>query len=216
MAALEIFLPDCRFDNDELIFDSHHWKEKSEKNKIDINGVTLSFDLCLSNAESGHVVAVQKLKRDAAERINQFALLSFFAKENPHVRIVLVKAGKFGWDLASQLDKFSGILVRHVSISGVDPLPPEKFRLSAPEKKKRQKIEIVRDILQTAQDNSYGITELVHKCNLNFEFAMFIIDNLISRKLLAIDRVNGKRVIQVTDDGIHYLVKLSNIELWSQ
>ncbi len=80
--------------------------------------------------------------------------------------------------------------------------------------KRRSRTEVVGDILSVLnEEGGMSITKIIYKCNLNYLYAVRILDYLISKRLLLLNDLGNRRIFRITDDGKDLLHKLSTIDL---
>lgn len=68
--------------------------------------------------------------------------------------------------------------------------------------KRRQRAEIVQEILSLLCDHPCRITEIVRKCNLNYESALSMLERLKQRDMVRITEDGGVKRVNITEKGI--------------
>jgi len=76
---------------------------------------------------------------------------------------------------------------------------------------RRSKNDIIKSILETVRGESSNITNIVYKNNLNYVYCTKVIDNLIENKMLDDYFDNNSIKYRITDKGLAYLKKLSEL-----
>ena len=82
-------------------------------------------------------------------------------------------------------------------------------------RKRRDRTKIVHDILELADSyGSLGITKIIYRCNLNYNSAQKIMNELLDRKLLETLPTGGvKNKFKITESGLHFLNDLKKLTL---
>ncbi len=80
--------------------------------------------------------------------------------------------------------------------------------------KKREKLEVIRDILQVIKDRSGKIrpTHILYKSNLSYPMMNEYIANLIKNGFVAKKEIDGKRTYSITSKGLEYLDKFKFVK----
>lgn len=80
--------------------------------------------------------------------------------------------------------------------------------------RRRSRAEVIGDILSLLnEEGGLSITKIIYKCNLNYPYAVQVLDYLISKRLLLLNDLGTRRIFRITDDGKDLLNKLSVIDL---
>jgi len=77
---------------------------------------------------------------------------------------------------------------------------------------RRQRITIVKEILNLMMEGNVNITKIIYKCNLNYEYAISLIEKLINEGYVEAIEYNAVILYRITDNGIKYLKSLNFIE----
>jgi len=80
-------------------------------------------------------------------------------------------------------------------------------------KKRRNRLDIVRDVLKAVQDKGGTIkpTHLLYKSNLSHNRLKEYVDELSGKKLIVEVEVKGKTMIQITDEGHSFLERFDKL-----
>lgn len=79
--------------------------------------------------------------------------------------------------------------------------------------KRRSRKKVVEDILSVLNDEGgLSITKIVYRCNLNYQYAARILNELISKRLLLLNDLGSRRIFRITDKGKELLSTLSTID----
>lgn len=79
--------------------------------------------------------------------------------------------------------------------------------------KRRSRKKVVEDILSVLNDEGgLSITKIVYRCNLNYQYAAKILNDLISKRILLLNDLGSRRIFRITDKGKDLLTKLSSID----
>ncbi len=77
---------------------------------------------------------------------------------------------------------------------------------------RRERIYIIKEILELITEyENVNITKIVYKCNLNYEYAINIIEDLIEKGFVSLDEDQNSIKYSITTKGIEYLITLRNI-----
>ena len=80
--------------------------------------------------------------------------------------------------------------------------------------RKRQKIEIMSDILHFIRSSDCkGITSIIYRCNLNYNTALKMIDELIKKDYLKVKETDDKKTYIVTEKGRLFLETVANFKI---
>lgn len=80
--------------------------------------------------------------------------------------------------------------------------------------KRRSREEVIGEILALLnEEGGLSITKIIYGCNLNYQYAVRVLDYLISKRLLLLNDLGNRRIFRITDDGKNMLNKLSAIDL---
>lgn len=95
------------------------------------------------------------------------------------------------------------------------PDSSKKRRDATLARKRRDRTKIVHDILELADSyGSLGITKIIYRCNLNYNSAQKIMNELLDRKLLETMPTGGvKNKFKITESGLHFLSDLKKLTL---
>lgn len=74
---------------------------------------------------------------------------------------------------------------------------------------KRDRTKIIADIMQLLSTERNGITGIIYKCNLNYKSATRIINDLMEKKYVEIQKNNEKSLYSLTPDGLEILKAIS-------
>lgn len=66
---------------------------------------------------------------------------------------------------------------------------------------KRDRTKIIADIMQLLSTERNGITGIIYKCNLNYKSATRIINDLMEKKYIEMQKTNEKSLYSLTPDG---------------
>ncbi len=76
---------------------------------------------------------------------------------------------------------------------------------------KRSKVEIIADILKSANGEGATKTQIVYKANLNFKLATGYIEYLLKKGYLTELAEHNHKIYKVTEEGVAFLKSISTI-----
>lgn len=220
-----------------IIPDYEMWDLKSNFVSKGINGVSYSFEYALISRKDEEKVPVILLRGNKNDRLDQIAALHLKSKAINASRKIAISstfctpyenflAGMFNVTLVREnsLESVqfgeSETRTRNIvkSVRRANPTPglgsgSNRKREYNANRKRRDRTKIVHDILELADSNvSFGITKIIYRCNLNYNSAQTIINDLIDRRLLEILNTNGaKKKFRITETGLSFLSDLKKL-----
>lgn len=78
--------------------------------------------------------------------------------------------------------------------------------------RRRNKDEIILNILETIMEADLNITNIVYRCNLNYKYCIDLIDSLIERKIIEATEEDRTIKYKITHSGMEYLHKLESLK----
>lgn len=79
--------------------------------------------------------------------------------------------------------------------------------------KKRDRLEIIRDILNVIRDKSGRVkpTHILYKSNLSYGMMQDYLDELIEKKFIIEKSTEKSKTYEITEDGIRFLSKYNDV-----
>ena len=75
-------------------------------------------------------------------------------------------------------------------------------------------MEIMKDVLHFIRgQDCTGITSIIYKCNLNYNTALKMIDELIKKDYLQVENIENKKIFTVTNKGESFLETFASLEI---
>ena len=75
-------------------------------------------------------------------------------------------------------------------------------------------MEIMKDVLHFIRGSDCtGRTSIIYKCNLNYNTALKMIEELINKEYLKVETVENKKTFIVTGKGESFLEAIANFEI---
>lgn len=78
--------------------------------------------------------------------------------------------------------------------------------------RRRNKDEIILNILETIMETDLNITNIVYRCNLNYKYCIDLIDSLIERKIIEATEEDRAIKYKITHNGMEYMHKLESLK----
>ncbi|AGO60988.1 winged helix-turn-helix domain-containing protein [Ferroplasma acidiphilum] len=82
---------------------------------------------------------------------------------------------------------------------------------SVDKNRRRNKDEIILNILETIRETDLNITNIVYRCNLNYKYCIDLIDSMIEKKIIEATEQDKTIRYKITSYGIEYMHKLESI-----
>ena len=79
--------------------------------------------------------------------------------------------------------------------------------------KKRDRLEIIRDILNVIRDKNGRVkpTHILYKSNLSYSMMQDYLDELIEKKFIIEKNLEKSKTYEITTDGIQFLEKYNDV-----
>ena len=217
--------------------EENNWELKTDYITTGKEGVVLTFDYILVSKDGYEKIPILLLKGGKNERLDQIAGLHLKSKAiNANRKIAISStsctpyenflAGIFNVSIIresateplslSESERKTRNEIRTVrkSESTVkNQQTTKKKREYNANRKRRDRTKIVHDILELADSNgTLGITKIIYRCNLNYNSAQKIINDLVSRKLIEVMSSSGiKKKFRITETGLTFLSDLKKL-----
>ncbi|MEM0158461.1 MAG: winged helix-turn-helix domain-containing protein [Thermoplasmataceae archaeon] len=226
-------------------FNLSEWRLVENYEKRGSNGILHRFDYALISS-AGEVIPVNLLNGPRSDRIDTIVLTYFRAKDlgfrNKYVVSSQVSSpyenflsGIFSVPILKGIVLKDGETVTRIGNDVVSrkkinngekrPSIRESVRISGGtasqlhgERHRRDHTKIVQDILELAESyGDVGITRIIYKCNLNYNSAQRIINELLDRNLLqTIGQAGSKQKFKLTESGQFLLKDLRKLGITSR
>lgn len=207
-------LPDTKFLEDSIAFDSDAWIVRSNASYSGKNNITFKFDFIFEHRISGLKVLMLKLSGSNKIRYNQLAILNLLLNSLDETIRVFVISCKWRHNEKKLLDALNSNLTKKVGVYDSTGKTkwygePENQHLS----KKREKSAVIREIISLLGDHECKITEVVYKCNLNYAKASDLLSELIEKKMIMMDIQDGTKLFKATREGLEFARKLTSLQV---
>jgi len=176
-----------------------------------------------SNVKHPEKIALYSKKENyEMEKLHELQDLSSNVKHYAKIALYSGKLNKEVQEYASKCDiyLFKKLVITHNGIEKIILLKNYNSIKSGMYQKnnsrtptpRRQRITIVREILNLMMEGNVNITKIIYKCNLNYEYAISLIEKLINEGYVEAIEYNAVILYRITDNGIKYLKSLNFIE----
>lgn len=215
----------------KLGLDEGDWKFEFNSNALGNSGLTHKFDLLLTSRENeGEKIVCIILGTGVKERSTRMSTFYAHARDVSAGRMIVLTAEppsmeekmlstslgmevyqfgnseetKEGWSGIKPNDGHAGIILGS-SHGDKEKTPARKSR-----KRYRDRTQIIHEILKsTSSDSGATITRIIFRCNLNYNSARNIIEDMLRKELIAMRKEDDdKKVYRITDIGSNLLEKL--------
>lgn len=210
--------------NSEIILDGNEWEDRYYEALEDKNN-EYKFDIFICSRISNKVIPVILLKgnteaklKKLKEFINKVPLKEFNTRIaiytgilSPEIKDTVLK---------NKIDLYKRIILNHNNIYKIIEVPGTKFFEktnngieNAMEKvKRREKIFIIKEILEMLKNSeNVNITRIIYKCNLNYRYAVALLENLIKKGMVENTEYKNGIKYNITPSGLKYLEDLQNL-----
>ena len=207
--------------NGNLALSEYYWEMFPNNRGSFNNDVGASYELKLvSKVDSQTLLVFNASEMGDIVRIIATAAV---VRDMSNAKYACVLAGSFGFKEKVLAKSLSVFLVNSIDFIRVDgtvqkikndimPIRPHEKNHTHP--KKRQKMEIMKDVLHFIRgQDCTGITSIIYKCNLNYNTALKMIDELIKKDYLKVENVENKKVFTVTHKGESFLEAFASLEI---
>ena len=209
--------------NSVIMFDSNEWEEH-ENTLIESDMDLYKLDLILHSIKTGEEIPVVILKGGSESKLKKIRMFTDNISKNQYNRKIAIYSGILSPELRDIATKFDvtlchKIILNHTNMSKIIEVPlitREKIIQQSENKDKkmqrREKIFIIKEILETINNmEGINITKIIYKCNLNCQYAIKLLENLIEKNMVnAIEYRNGIKY-KITTEGKSYLNELKFI-----
>ena len=210
---MDISFPDSRNVSETILFLSGSWDVTSRYEHVDAAGFPIRFDNLLKHRTVGTKIAVLEVRGNASSRQNQLSAIALMSRSLVGIDHIAILSGKLNLREKKMLSDLSLLHYRKIGIqdkTGSIKWLGEKSRIVRTAR--RDKAELIKEIIQMTQDRECRVTELVYNCNLNYARAMQILDELIKKNYIAASYEDGHRKFRATKDGREYIRRMQSTE----
>lgn len=220
-----------------ILPEQNNWELKANYITTGKGGTILNFDYMLVSRDESEKIPILLLKGGKNERLDQIASLHLKSKAINATRKIAISstsctpyenflAGIFNVNIIRESSTEQLSLVESERKTRNDiriakktentirsqPVVKKKREYNA-NRKRRDRTKIVHDILELADSNgTLGITKIIYRCNLNYNSAQKIINDLVSRKLIEVMASSGiKKKFRITETGLTFLSDLKKL-----
>ncbi|EQB70183.1 MAG: hypothetical protein AMDU4_FER2C00259G0002 [Ferroplasma sp. Type II] len=204
--------------NLEIVFDSNEW-EDSYNEPLDGVSKEYKFDLIIHSRKTNERIPVVLLKGSNENKMKKVKEFIDMVPKNKFKRKIAIYSGvvgpeiketvlKYGMKLYKKIIMNEGNMAKIIKIPGAQFFDGYDKEIEKGYEKieRREKIFIVREILQLLKNNDdVNITRIIYKCNLNYRYAMKLLETLIEKGIVDyIEYKNGVKY-RITREGMKYL-----------
>ena len=209
--------------NSIIVFDSNEWEEVYNgivSSRVDIYKV----DLILRSRKTGEEIPVVMLRGSSDSKIKKIKEFTENVSRNQYTRKIAIYGGVIPPELREISLKFNitlchKIILNHTNMSKIIEVPaiPVEKPLQQPENKyekiqRREKIFIIKEILDTVNSSEgINITKIIYKCNLNYQYAIKLLENLIQKGMVDVMEYKNGIKYAITSEGKNYLNDLKSL-----
>ena len=207
--------------NGNLLLSEYYWEMFSNNRTQSNNDLGTSYELKLVSKTNSQTLLVFNASEmgDALRIIATAAVV----RDMSNARYACVLANSFGYKekvLAKSLSVFLLNSIDFIRVDGTvqkiknDIIPIKSHEKTHEHPKKRQKMEIMKDVLHFIRgQDCTGITSIIYKCNLNYNTALKMIDELIKKDYLQVENIENKKIFTVTNKGESFLETFASLEI---
>ena len=207
--------------NGNLLLSEYYWEMFSNNRNQSNNDLGTSYELKLVSKTNSQTLLVFNASEmgDALRIIATAAVV----RDMSNARYACVLANSFGYKekvLAKSLSVFLLNSIDFIRVDGTvqkiknDLVPIRQHQKNYSHPKKRQKMEIMKDVLHFIRgQDCTGITSIIYKCNLNYNTALKMIDELIKKDYLQVENIENKKIFTVTNKGESFLETFASLEI---
>ena len=207
--------------NGNLALSEYYW-EMFPNNRTSMNNdVSDSYELkFITKTGSTALLVFNASEMGEVVRIIATAAV---VRDMSNSRYACVLASSFGYKekvLAKSLSVYLVNTIDYIRVDGtVHQIKNDKLPFKAEKKhdehpKKRQKMEIMKDVLHFIHGSDCtGITSIIYKCNLNYNTALKMIDELIQKDYLKVETIENRKTFIVTNKGESFLEAIASFEI---
>ena len=207
--------------NGNLSLSEYYW-EMFPNNRTSLNGdLGDSYELKFVSKTDSHVLLV--FNSSEIGDVVRIIATAAVVRDMSNARYACVLASSFGYKekvLAKSLSVYLVSSIDYIHIDGTirkiknDKLPIKPKERHEEHPKKRQKMEIMKDVLHFIRGSDCtGITSIIYRCNLNYNTALKMIEELIHKEYLKVETVENKKTFIVTGKGESFLEAIANFEI---
>jgi predicted transcriptional regulator len=207
--------------NGNLALSEYYWEMYPNGRTSGNNDVGSSYELKFV-AKAGSQTLLVFIASEMADVVRIIATAAVVRDMN-NSRYACVLVSSFGYKekvLAKSLSVYLVNSIDYIRVDGtVRQIKNDKLPIKNKEKpdihsKKRQKMEIMKDVLHFIRGRDCtGITSIIYKCNLNYNTALKMIDELIKKEYLKVETIENKKTFIVTSKGESFLEAIASFEI---
>ncbi len=208
---MEIDFPDSRKISQTILFLSDYWDVRSRYENTVASGFPIRFDNLLSHKIKGIKIAIFEIHGNSSVRQNEISVIALLSKSLLGIDHVLMMSGRLSLRERKMLSDFSlpyfskiGIQDKSGNITWLGHKPNNAGNA------RRNKEELIKEIIRMTQERECRVTELVYRCNLNYARTIEILDELMKKNYISMSYEDGHRKFRATMDGREYLKRMQS------
>ena len=209
---MRVNFTDCSVKGHNAIFQGNKWSVIKNYEVKDRTGIPFRSDMVLQHKVTNETILILKLEKSLKFRRIQISTLGVMKRSLDNIDLAVVSPS-IRRDEKLIIDSLGCMHLERLGISDSDGsikwLCGENSNGIS---KRRDRTGMVREMMLLMKDHGCKITEVVYKCNLNYETATNILDDLIAKNLVAVSSDGGTKKYRITANGSEFVKMLSSIE----